>query len=72
MTPALRLAQPSTAPSPQTRGRSSVALNVIEGATALDELADVRAKKVDAIQLLHQLNQLEADLLLHLQVGGRL
>ena len=71
MTPALRLAQPSTAPSPETRGRQSVVLNAI-GTNAVDELADVRAKKVDTIQLLHQLTQLEADLLLHLQVAGRL
>jgi hypothetical protein len=57
---------------PQTRSRPSTAMNVIEGDVMVDEFREVLVKKQDLIARLHVLNQLEADLRLHLTIAGKI
>ena len=56
----------------QTRSRPSTVLNMLEGDTAIDELAEVVAKKQALIAQLHVLATIESDLRLILQISGKI
>lgn len=55
---------------PQTKSRPSVCLNMVANGTMLDEYREVQAKKQALVAQFQVLNTIEAELLLHLQVGG--
>ena len=57
---------------PQTRSRPSIAMNMIEGDTMLDEYNEVLLRKQTLIAQLHVTNTLESDLRLFLQIAGKL
>lgn len=56
--------------APQTKSRPSVCLNMVTNGTMLDEYREVQAKKQALVAQFQILNTIEAELLLHLQVGG--